>query len=791
MPAAFPQTPHRRTPKAPFAARLFGYDVFISFALGGPPRGSQSYASDLARRLRERDLSVFFSEDELPPGDPLSPTLQRALLRSRMLVVVVNRGTLEQPRWVRTEVEAFRSAHPGRPVVPVCLDGSFGDAALSRAVQPWLQHEGKVWLDEQPGLAAQGLAGEALVQRLLTAPRHLQANTLWRFTVAAVGVSLAGLAAAAVWQAVQAMQERDRVSALRDQALSRQLAAQAAATLVPDPVRALLLAVQAQAVAHTPASEGALLGALSALPVARIEQHASAFQALALAPQGDRLLASDVRGALLQGQVGAAGLRPLVAPQRGLNLYATIQAIAFSADGQAWAQAGSSGEITVHQGAAERRLPDGDKQGEATPGFVFGLAFSPDGGMLAAVSSRGALRLHDLAGGPPRLLLRSPVDLASLAFHPDGRWLAVGGDQGRLSAVPVGPGVVPPQLQSAAVGTVSGLAFDSAGRWLVVASRGGRLEVLDAHSGQGLATVEAPEEGAIEALAVSPDGRFIITGHGNGAVVGWTWAPGQPWQRQTLWRHAGAVRALAFAPGGRRLTSAGQDGRLFHGLPVDTGRWQVASPAAVPPNPLPSAWASVGAASAPRGVPSPDGQWRVWPGTSAPAPAFGIDFSGLARRDLPRLTVAQGRDGRVLLDGVELPGEAGESVVAGPVFSGDSARVVVQVQARSRNDAQAVAQTRDRLLLWNLQAAAPVEGSLALPLGARLTAAARGRPGWWAQGAAAPGSAQPPRQFLLSTDLAEAVQAACALAGRRLTEEEWRLYVGPGRPYAPACAGPG
>ncbi|MEZ5611116.1 MAG: hypothetical protein R3E45_11840 [Rhodocyclaceae bacterium] len=56
--------PAARSPKASFASRLFGYDVFISFALGGPPRGSQSYASDLARRLRDADLSVFFSEDE-------------------------------------------------------------------------------------------------------------------------------------------------------------------------------------------------------------------------------------------------------------------------------------------------------------------------------------------------------------------------------------------------------------------------------------------------------------------------------------------------------------------------------------------------------------------------------------------------------------------------------------------------------------------------------------------------------------------------------------------------------
>jgi hypothetical protein len=71
-------------------AALFGYDFFISFTLGPAPRGTQSYASDLARQLRERDYTVFFSEDEAPPGSVLDVTLRRALGRSRILLVVAN-----------------------------------------------------------------------------------------------------------------------------------------------------------------------------------------------------------------------------------------------------------------------------------------------------------------------------------------------------------------------------------------------------------------------------------------------------------------------------------------------------------------------------------------------------------------------------------------------------------------------------------------------------------------------------------------------------------------------------
>ncbi len=77
-------TARSTVPKRSFASHRFGYDIFLSFGLGRlSPRGTHSYASDLARRLRERDFSVFFSEDEAPPGEQFDSTLRKALLSSR------------------------------------------------------------------------------------------------------------------------------------------------------------------------------------------------------------------------------------------------------------------------------------------------------------------------------------------------------------------------------------------------------------------------------------------------------------------------------------------------------------------------------------------------------------------------------------------------------------------------------------------------------------------------------------------------------------------------------------
>src|SRR5262245_7040371 len=210
-------------PRRSAAARFFGYDMFISFALGAPPRGSQSYASDLARRLRERDFTVFFSEDEAPPGEALTPTLRTALHRARMLVVVANRGALLEPRWVRTEVEEFRARYPDRPVIPISVGGALQDPALAAATEAWLGHGERIWLDETAEAAAGGIASEPLVERLALAPTRARANVRWRW-VGRGAIAVLLLLATAIGAALLAMHERNQANRI---AKSGRLAAQA------------------------------------------------------------------------------------------------------------------------------------------------------------------------------------------------------------------------------------------------------------------------------------------------------------------------------------------------------------------------------------------------------------------------------------------------------------------------------------------------------------------------------------------------------------------------------------
>jgi len=292
-----------RPPRRNNAARLFGYDVFISFALGAPPRGSHSYASDLARRLRERDFTVFFSEDEAAPGEQLDSTLLKALLRSRTLVVIANRGTLEEPRWVRKEVEEFRGRHADRAIIPISVDGALQDATLAEQTQQWLQFGNKIWLDESQDAVAHGIASDELVERLVLAPAGRNSNTKWRWVVRAIISALTLLTLAAMGFAIYAKNEARIAVTNARVSKARELAATATANLGDDPEKSILLGMQAVNATlrfgqpPMPAAEDALHQAILSSQVRMtLRGHHGVISGVVYSPDGKRLATASWDG---------------------------------------------------------------------------------------------------------------------------------------------------------------------------------------------------------------------------------------------------------------------------------------------------------------------------------------------------------------------------------------------------------------------------------------------------------------------------------------------------------------
>jgi WD40 repeat protein/tRNA A-37 threonylcarbamoyl transferase component Bud32 len=161
----------------------------------------------------------------------------------------------------------------------------------------------------------------------------------------------------------------------------------------------------------------------------------------------------------------------------------------------------------------------------AHSGWIEGLAYSPDGRWLASGGDDKLVKIWDAATGKlQRTLAGHSVAISSLAFHPEGKWLASAG--GATTAA--GPGEV---------------------------------RIWDLTEGRELLSLPGLQD-KVFTVAFSPDGKFLATAEGAygkpGAVKVWEVTPSSPpgcKELRTLRGHRAFVTCVAFAPDGRRLAS--------------------------------------------------------------------------------------------------------------------------------------------------------------------------------------------------------------------------------------------
>src|SRR5262245_35527769 len=112
------------------------------------------------------------------------------------------------------------------------------------------------------------------------------------------------------------------------------------------------------------------------------------------------------------------------------------------------------------------------KTWKAHKGMVTGLAFSPDGSGLVSAGVDRCLRLWDSLTGQERWHLQYPLDpkYLTLAFSPDGRHLAVGGN-GPMEILDPTTGAVTARLSPKHISgqlEINDLAFQPDGRKVFV-----------------------------------------------------------------------------------------------------------------------------------------------------------------------------------------------------------------------------------------------------------------------------------------------------------------------------------
>lgn len=172
---------------------LFGFDVFISY----PYADGREYAWALERQLTNLDFACFLDKEELAYGNALSGSLERAIRRSRAVVLVATEAATRAP-YVNKELEFALKRR--RPVIPIDVDGL-------RPRRPWPALEEVPWVEEAaPSLKEPSAAVLEGIKRHF---RFTRRNTISRRAVTATAMALLALTVVALWQWRTAVSERN------------------------------------------------------------------------------------------------------------------------------------------------------------------------------------------------------------------------------------------------------------------------------------------------------------------------------------------------------------------------------------------------------------------------------------------------------------------------------------------------------------------------------------------------------------------------------------------------------
>jgi WD40 repeat protein len=204
-------------------------------------------------------------------------------------------------------------------------------------------------------------------------------------------------------------------------------------------------------------------------------------------------------------------------------------------------------------------------QWQAHTAGVTALAFAPDGRLLATGGDR-RVQLWNLATGKITHTLGGPRQpVTQLAFSPDGRWLAGTSDEPTVQVWEVATGKLHRSLRSDAHVPVRRIAFSPDARTLALGSRPNAasfvpaVSLWDVRSGKRnpVRWHSAPLTG-IGALSFLPDGDTLaLGGSPEGGVLLFDLAAGRP--REIAAAQLDEVSDLAVSPDGWTLAVAGPD----------------------------------------------------------------------------------------------------------------------------------------------------------------------------------------------------------------------------------------
>ncbi|MBV7339580.1 hypothetical protein KFU94_67490 [Chloroflexi bacterium TSY] len=257
-----------------------------------------------------------------------------------------------------------------------------------------------------------------------------------------------------------------------------------------------------------------------------------------------------------------------------LLAHTSLQAVAWSHDGRTIAAGGQEGgtqlwEVTDEELQKTERI--------STPNSVFSLAFSPDHKLLAIGSIEIVLWDQITKTATGTLTDHSQLSRV-LAWHPTGRWLASGSDDGTIVIWDTKTLLAVQRLtehqQDSGTDDVMGLTWSPDGFWLASTGWDNRIRLWNASDLENDTPDDSPltleaardvnEQGNPTRLAWSPNGMQLAIGYVSGIIQLWpidaeSGFSDDQQPLQSLQAHTGTIWGLAWSSDGSLLVSSSTD----------------------------------------------------------------------------------------------------------------------------------------------------------------------------------------------------------------------------------------